>query len=259
MEHDYSMTSCQSMNSASKRAMPPTPDKIPTSKKNKTGEGKEKHGDIAVHEKILEAVNNLAGRFDVQEKKMEELSSKMVENCNLVAVLREEVNEYKSSTVELERHVVKLKEEMQKLSDKCNEQERYKRRWNLRLKGLKEKENENVKAAVISLLKKIAPGVPWSMDDMVNSVHRIGKWERNRTRQVIIQFVKRECRNEIWRLSKDSEACNQANVRFAEDLTKEDRATRELLWPRIKEAREQKKRAYFRGPLAFIDDVQIFP
>ncbi|KAI2665242.1 hypothetical protein H4Q32_021467 [Labeo rohita] len=44
-----------------------------------------------------------------------------------------------------------------------------------------------------------------------------------------------------------------------EDLSKEDKMARELLWPKIKEARDQKKRAYFRGPFGFIENVQIFP
>lgn len=96
------------------------------------------------------------------------------------------------------------------------------------------------------------------MDDMVDSVHRLGKKEQNHPRQVIIQFVKKECRNQIWRLSKDCDVCKQAGIRFAEDLTKEDKAAREKLWPRIKEAWDQKKRAYFRGPLSFIEDIQIF-
>ncbi len=56
---------------------------------------------MATNKMILEAVTKLAERFDIQGKRMEELSKKMEENCSLVAVLREEVNGYKNSTVEL--------------------------------------------------------------------------------------------------------------------------------------------------------------
>lgn len=157
--------------------------------------------------------------------------------------------------MELEHQVWKLNEEVKTLTEKCQEQERYKRRWNLCVKCLKEKEQEDT---LFSLLSKIAPGVSWNIDDMVDTVHRVGKKDHNRTRQVIIQFVKQECRNEIWKLSKDCDVCKQAGIRFAEDLAKEDKATREKLWPKIKEARDQKKRAYFRGPYGFIENVQIF-
>lgn len=68
------------------------------------------------------------------------------------------------------------------------------------------------------------------------------------SRWIIIQFVKWEHRSQTWKLSSDCDVCKQAGREFAEDLTKEDKAARELLRPRIKEARDQKKRACFRGP-----------
>ncbi len=54
---------------------------------------------MATNKMILEAVTKLVERFDIQEKRMEELSKKMEENCSLVAVLREEVNEFSSGAV----------------------------------------------------------------------------------------------------------------------------------------------------------------
>lgn len=114
----------------------------------------------------------------------------MEENASLVAVMHDELTEYKNKNVELEQQICKLQEEVKMVTEKCKEQERYKRRWNLWVKGLKEKENEDVSTMVISLLSKIAPGVPWNVHDMVNTVHHVGKKEQSRSRQVIIQFVK---------------------------------------------------------------------
>jgi len=53
--------------------------------------------------------------------------------------------------------------------------------------------------------------------------------------------------------------CKEAGIHLAEDLNKEDREARGVLWPRIKQARAEGKVAYFRGPFAFIEGKQIFP
>lgn len=95
----------------------------------------------------------------------------MEENSSLVAVIREEVTNYKNETVFLEQQVDKLHEQIRTLMEKLKEQERFKRRQNLNVKGLKEKENEVIRTTVISLLSKIAPGVLWNVDDMVDTVH----------------------------------------------------------------------------------------
>lgn len=95
----------------------------------------------------------------------------MEENSSLVAVIREEVTNYKNETVFLEQQVDKLHEQIRMLMEKLKEQERFKRRQNLNVKGLKEKENEVIRTTVISLLSKIAPGVLWNVDDMVDTVH----------------------------------------------------------------------------------------
>ncbi|KAI2647088.1 Deleted in malignant brain tumors 1 protein [Labeo rohita] len=70
---------------------------------------------------------------------------------------------------------------------------------------------------------EIAPGVPWEMEEAVDTVHRIGRKDGNRTRQVIMQFSKRIYRDQIWALSKESTVCKEVGCHFAEDLNKEDR------------------------------------
>ncbi|KAF7203375.1 putative LOC107395371-like protein [Nothobranchius furzeri] len=248
--------------SGSKRVAPPTtPNKpqVQSKKKNRTEEDKETEDGDSTLIKILNAVTNLSDRFDMQENKLESLATKMEEQHSMLTELKKEVAENKSKTTLLESELVKVREELLATKEKCKEQERYKRRWNLRLKGVSEKDNEDIKGTVTAILNKIAPGVPWSFQDMVDTVHRIGKKDALHTRQVIIQFVKRECRDLIWKLSKNCDVCKKNGLRFAEDLIQEDREARRLLWPKVKEAREKNKRAYFRGPFAFIENTQIFP
>ncbi len=166
---------------------------------------------------------------------------------------------HKQKAAELELELSDLKKENKELSSRVGELDRYKRRWNLRIKGLPEKQNENTREEVITLLSKIAPGVPWEMEEAVDTVHRIGRKEGNRSRQIIMQFSKRIYRERIWALSKGSSVCKEAGCHFAEDLNKEDREARQVLWPRIKQARAEGKAAYFRGPFAFIEGKHIFP
>lgn len=60
---------------------------------------------------------------------------------------------------------------------------------------MKEKETENTREEVINLLKKVAPQWAQKMDEIVDTVHRVGRKEEKRTHQVIIQFVK--CQHDL--------------------------------------------------------------
>lgn len=55
--------------------------------------------------------------------------------------------------------------------------------------------------------------------------------------------------------AKDCEVCKKESINFAEDMIKEDREARMLVWSKMKEARSQNKRAYYRGPFAYIEGV----
>jgi len=90
------------------------------------------------------------------------------------------------------------------------------------------------------------------MEDIVD-IHRIGRKTENKTRQIIIQFTRRQHRDAFWKLTKESRVCTEAGIRFMEDLSKEDRMAREDLWPRIDQARKNGEKAYFRGPFGFIN------
>lgn len=65
------------------------------------------------------------------------------------------------------------------------------------------------------------------MDDIVDTVHRIGQRAENRTRFIIIQFTRRQHQDACRKLTKDLRVCKEAGVRFVEDLTEEDRRARE--------------------------------
>lgn len=62
-------------------------------------------------------------------------------------------------------------------------------------------------------------------------------------------------RDALWKMTKDSKTCQDAVIRFVEDLHKEVKDAREMLWPSIKQARQEGKKAYFRGPYGYINGL----
>lgn len=110
---------------------------------------------------------------------------------------------------------------------------------------------------MIQLLGKITPEFASTMEEAVDVVHRVGRKETGRSREVIILFTRRLVRDEVWKRTKSSAVCKEAGIRFAEDLTKEDRLLRSELWPRIAQARKEGKAAGFRGPFGYIEGKRI--
>ncbi|KAK3517170.1 hypothetical protein QTP70_000244 [Hemibagrus guttatus] len=53
---------------------------------------------------------------------------------------------------------------------------------------------------------------------------------------------------------KNNEFLKQNKLRFVEDLTKEEKDKRSLLWLHVKKAGEDNKKAYYVGSKAFIED-----
>ena len=64
-------------------------------------------------------------------------------------------------------------------------------------------------------------------------------------------------KDEVWLKTKDSPICKIEGISFAEMLLKEDLEARERLWPLVDQARKVGKRAFFRGPYAYIDGRRV--
>ncbi|KAI2645064.1 Cell division protein ZapB [Labeo rohita] len=133
-----------------------------------------------------------------------------------------EIKDCKEKCLQTSKSLLGLTSSHKDLASRTSELERYKRRWNLRI-----------------------------------NVHRIDKKEPGKPRQMIVQFTMRKYRDEFWQSTKNSSVCRDRGVRFAEDLTKEDRLARAALWPLIDQARKAGKKAYFRGPFGYIEGKRI--
>ena len=82
---------------------------------------------------------------------------------------------------------------------------------------------------VANLLIKISP--PWTLNinHIVDSAHRLGRREENKTRLVNVQFTQRIHRDALWKMTKDSSICKELGIGFIEDLSKADREARVAL------------------------------
>lgn len=93
------------------------------------------------------------------------------------------------------------------------EQERYRMRWSLQVKGMKEKKDENIRANVAQVLKKIVPELDSKMEDAADVTHRTGTRDDDRNRNVIVLFTQRQIKEEIW--SKGYVICKEEGISFA--------------------------------------------
>lgn len=85
------------------------------------------------------------------------------------------------------------------------------------------------------------------------------KPSNNQPRGVIIQFPSRIYRDAVWRSAKKSTFLKDNNLKLAEDLSADDRARRNRLWPAVDKARKENKLAFFVGGRAFVNGKEIFP
>lgn len=206
---------------------------------------------------VLEAIKQLTDKVDNLGTQIQQNSVMLASMAKAVEFNAAEIKDCKSQLQITEREVSALKKDNAELMDRVLEMERYKRRWNLRIRGIKEKEGENTRGMVADLMIKIFPTWAPNINHIVDSAHRLGRREENKTRQVIVQFTQRIHRDAIWKMTKDSPICRDLGIGFIEDLCKADREARAALWPKIQQARAAGKRAYYRGGAGFIDGHRI--
>ncbi|ROL48896.1 hypothetical protein DPX16_2239 [Anabarilius grahami] len=218
------------------------------------------------NEDVLAAIRDLALKHDKTFQKISaienttEATSKQIKS--LTATLQQlilDVGVHKEALDHLESEVRTLREENKTLRASVQECRRYGWRWFLKLHGVAEKDNEDVRNVALNVLEKIAPGVGDGLQDSVDVVHRLGpKRADGKARSIIILFSQRRIRDIIWGAAKGCKFLMDNKLRLSEPLSPEDRAARDKLWPLVKKAREEGKKATFRNSFALIDGKQFF-
>ncbi|KAK5617782.1 hypothetical protein CRENBAI_000257 [Crenichthys baileyi] len=233
-----------------RRQLNATPTKLPPAKKQAT----ESEVSLAA---VLAAIKSLDNNVDDFGKQLQENSEMFA--CFTLQVEQNtfRIAECKSIMENFEQKLATINKENAALKEKLLEAERYKRRWNLRLLGLKEQEGEDLRKKGEQILSRILLQWANQADDVIDTIHRVGRKEDGRSCQVILQFTRRCHRDTVWKMTKDSAVCKEQGLRFAQDFIKEDRLAREELWPKITKARSQGKVAFYRGHVAVIDGKVI--
>lgn len=241
--------------------LPDTPLKPPTKKVKRTDAGSRESGEI------LDAIRELSEKHDdtfrsiSDIKRATEATSKQLEKLtSTVQQLTLDVNQQKQGLVNVEKVVQKLQEENQALKAEIAECQRYSRRWSLKIHGVKEDEGEDIRRKIVDILGKTAPKTRQSLENGIDIVHRVGRRRQDGSnRSTIVLFAMRRLRDAVWRDAKGSKFLLENRLRITEALSPGDKAAREKLWPIVQKAREEGKKASFRGPFIFIDGKKVDP
>ncbi|KAK7880006.1 hypothetical protein WMY93_033325 [Mugilogobius chulae] len=199
-DHEYSM---DVSTPSAKRKSPITPTK-PSVPPNKVIVSNKNDAELST---LTAAIEKLTARFDEFEGRLRDNSVILANLTKITEVNAAEIKDCKTKLRDLEKEVPALVKENADLKERVLEIERYKRRWNLKMQGLKEKHEENTRKEVLDILAKIAPQHASILNIAVDTVHRLGRREVGRHRQIIIQFTMRHYRDIFWKQSKDSKAC----------------------------------------------------
>lgn len=236
--------------------LPPAPDTPLSSPMLKKNRGEPSLSEL--QENIITALTlKINQRADSLEKMI-------ITNSNTIEELKTSLNHLYSEIQDLKEDKTKLGEkytQQQKslvsLEERIADAERYKRRWCLRLHGLSEQPNEDVKAKVVDICNVVAPESCKRSFEVIDIAHRLSKPQSGRIRAIIALFTLRSVRDAIWKNAKNNEFLKQHKLHFVEDLTKEEKDRRSLLWPHVKKAREDNRKAYYVGSKAFIEGIEI--
>jgi len=253
--HDYaSPASKEQVADPFATPFPVTPSKPPVNKKGKPSNPDEQ-ADSAVISTLSSLINS---RSDVLEGMISANALKIEGLKKTVDFVCAEVQDLKNNVKDVDTRLKAQERLTDTWETRISDLERYSRRWNLRLFGVSENYKEDIRSEVIRICGETYPEAKSKYPDAVDTVHRLGRRSDNkRPRAIIIQFTSRVVRDALWRAAKKSQYLKDNGLHFAEDLTSADREKRKTLWPRVKEARDAGKTAYYVGARAFIEGVEI--
>lgn len=237
--------------------LPVTPSKSPAPKKTMYARESTEHGNSSDIVTSLSALIN--ARSDSIEKMVGDNAMKIEGLKKTIDFACAEIKDMKVKISTIEKQASCEEKRVNVCQQRISELERYSRRWNLRLHGVGETEKEDVRKKAIQICQEVLPEQKDKLVDNIDVVHRLGNKQPNdpKPRGVIIQFSSRIQRDAVWKAAKTSRFLRDNGLRFAEDLSKEDRERRNKLWPMIEKARKEGKAAHFAGGRAFINGSEV--
>ncbi|XP_056121133.1 uncharacterized protein LOC130099452 [Rhinichthys klamathensis goyatoka] len=246
-------------------AIPVTPSKSPAQKK---GKSEQLPTSAAVRESsdiVLQLSQLINSRSDALEKLVSDNTLRIEGLKKTIDFASAEIKDIKEKSAVLEKRIANNDARLGSAELRIADLESYSRRWDLCLFGVPEADKEDVRQEVIGICQAVLPAEKAKLPCLIDTVHRLGQKKGkelsniDKPRGIIIQFTSRVIRDSVWKAAKRSEYLRSHGLRFAEDLSKMDRARRLQLWPAVNEARLQGKPAYFVGGRAFVAGIEINP
>ena len=172
--------------------------------------------------------------FNEKAKKMEETIHEIEAGLTFTNKDIEEIKRRENQTLD----------KIQGLEDQILYQEVYSRRENLRLFGLPEEGqgSENTCEVVYKFLENELE-LEEARNIEFQRVHRLGKKKAGQSRPIIVRFLRFPERELVFRNVRD--LGEESDVKAYADFPKEIRDRRKKLWPKLKQAREDGKVAFF--------------
>lgn len=201
------------------------------------------------YENLIDAIAKLTDKVDGFGLQLRETATMVVSITRLVEINTADIKKYRIKTQSFDKDIPRLVQE--------NWIWKVQRCWNLKIHGIKEKDAKEIREEVIHILSQLALQWAATMGTIVDNVHRLGKRENGRNRQVIIQFVIFYHCEEFWRMTKNSKFCKEAGIRFKHDFCKADRDACAAAWPKIDQARSARKSVCFRGHIGYIEGKRV--
>lgn len=235
-----------------------TPSKSPAVKKKARG--------MEVNHSMLnEMYEQFAAVKALINTRSDSLECKITTLEGKIARISTDLSAVNTKVIQLEQRVVRVEEPVKQIQRQIDDFESHSRRMNLRLRGLPDS-MEEVHGQVVKICQRVLPDADKSkLADNIDIVHCVGKRSPSqsgeRTRPRGVWFATRTWRDVVWKAAKVCPFLRDNGLQFQEGFPKGVLEWRAKLWPLVKKARNETKRAFYVGGRAFIEgeDEIILP
>lgn len=196
-------------------------------------------------EGVLQRFNNLESSVNGIKGEVAALSAKTDDFEKAVGTMDKSLTFLNSEIEHLKSRVKENEAAMKSLNSRILYQDVYSRRENLRFFNIPESTDtreENAKELIYRFMERELE-VENARDIEFQRVHRIGAKKPESPRPIIARFLRFPDREKVFK--RALELKDQIDVKLYADYPREIQERRRKLWPRLKRAREEGKRAFF--------------
>ena len=212
-----------------------------------------------LRQEMKKEIDMLKSNIKGVEKSVDEIWATIEDMKEATKALKDSKTVQEDEMQELRALLTKTKAELKEERDKVIELEDYNRRENLKFHNIPESEEEGVnhspKQVILSILQK-----ELQMDTAqirFHAVHRIGKRKENKHRPIIVRFVCREDRDQVFARKKGiKESTRFKDAYITADYAKAIQDERRKLIKAMFKAKEQGSEAKVVGRYLYIGELK---